>query len=69
VIAHVGGLPVEEVLPALLSGGGAWLILQLASLRARTVGNEKRTVNGRRRKGRNGDGWIEEPRDVSERGR
>jgi hypothetical protein len=35
VIAHVGGLPVEEVLPALLTGGGAWLILWLTSLGAR----------------------------------
>jgi hypothetical protein len=29
VIAHIGGLPVEEVLPVLMSGGGAWLILRL----------------------------------------
>jgi hypothetical protein len=35
MIAHVGGLPVEEVLPALMSGGGAWLILRLTSLGAR----------------------------------
>ena len=35
VIAHVGGLPVEEVLPALMSGVGAWLILRLTSLAAR----------------------------------
>jgi hypothetical protein len=35
VIAHVGGLPVEEVLPALMSGGGVWLILRLTSQAAR----------------------------------
>jgi hypothetical protein len=35
VIAHLGGLPVEEVLPALMSGVGAWLILRLTSLGAR----------------------------------
>jgi hypothetical protein len=35
VIAHVGDLPVEEVLPALMSGVGAWLILRLTSLGAR----------------------------------
>jgi hypothetical protein len=35
VIAHVGGLPVEEVLPALMSGVGAWLILRLTSLGTR----------------------------------
>jgi hypothetical protein len=35
MIAHVGGLPLEEVLPALMSGGGAWLILRLTSLGAR----------------------------------
>jgi hypothetical protein len=29
VIAHVGRLPVEEVLPALMSGAGALLILRL----------------------------------------
>jgi hypothetical protein len=33
VIAHVGGLPVEELLPALMSGAGAWLVLKLTSLR------------------------------------
>jgi hypothetical protein len=32
VIAHVSGLPVEELLPTLLSGGGAWVILRLTSL-------------------------------------
>jgi hypothetical protein len=35
VIAHVGGLPVEEVLPALMTGVGAWLILRLTALGAR----------------------------------
>jgi hypothetical protein len=35
VIAHVGGLPVEEVLPALMSGVGAWLIQRLTSLGTR----------------------------------
>jgi hypothetical protein len=34
VIAHVGGLPVEEVLPVLMSGVGTWLILRLTSLGA-----------------------------------
>lgn len=34
MIAHVSGLPVEEVLPALMSGGGAFLIL-LTSLGTR----------------------------------
>ena len=29
ITAHVGGLPVEEVLPALL-GGSAWLVLKVA---------------------------------------
>ena len=29
VIAHVGGLPVEELLPTLMSGVGAWLVLKL----------------------------------------
>jgi len=28
VIAHVGGLPVEEVLPALMSGVGGWCPLE-----------------------------------------
>jgi hypothetical protein len=35
VIAHVGGVPVEEVLPVLMSGAGAWLLLWLTSLGAR----------------------------------
>lgn len=34
MIAHVGGLPVEEVLPALMSGVGGWLMLRLTSLGA-----------------------------------
>ena len=29
---HVSGLPVEELLPTLLSGGGAWVLLRLTSL-------------------------------------
>ena len=29
MIAHVGGLPVEEILPTLMSGVGAWLVLKL----------------------------------------
>ena len=29
MIAHVGGLPVEEILPTLMSGLGAWLVLKL----------------------------------------
>lgn len=32
MIAHVGGLPVEEVLPTLMSGVGAYSILRLTSL-------------------------------------
>ncbi len=31
---HVSGLPVEELLPALMSGGGAFLILRLTAFRA-----------------------------------
>ncbi len=34
MIAHAGGLPVEEVVPALVSGGGAFLVL-LTSLGTR----------------------------------
>ena len=30
MIAHIAGLPVEEVLPALMSGLGAWLFLRLS---------------------------------------
>ena len=33
--AHVSGLPVEELLPALMSGGGAFLILRLTAFGAR----------------------------------
>ena len=29
MIAHVGGLPVEEVLPALVSGVSVWSVLWL----------------------------------------
>jgi hypothetical protein len=50
VIAHIGGLPVEEVLTAAMSGGGAWLLLRLATLRARAAGREAQTVNNRRRR-------------------
>ncbi len=32
MIAHVGGLPVEEVLQALMTGAGACLVLRLTSL-------------------------------------
>jgi hypothetical protein len=49
VIAHIGGLPVEEILPVLISGGGAWVILRLTMLRARAAGNKERTMNDRRR--------------------
>ena len=35
VTGHVSGLPVEELLPTLLSGGGAWVILRLTSLGTR----------------------------------
>nr|ALS90468.1 MetaGeneMark_Unknown Function [uncultured bacterium] len=46
MIAHVGGLPVEEVFTALMSGGGAWLILRLSSLgvrpRAKRMNGEDR---------------------------
>jgi hypothetical protein len=34
-MAHVGPLPVEELVPTLMSGAGALLILRLRSLRAR----------------------------------
>jgi hypothetical protein len=45
VIAHIGGLPVEEVLPALVSGAGTWFILRLTSLGARLprLGERART--------------------------
>jgi hypothetical protein len=37
VIAHVGGLPVEEVLPMLMSGVGAiWLTLRVRAGRGAT---------------------------------
>jgi len=35
VIAHIAGLPVEEVVPVLMSGAGAWLVLKLTSLGSR----------------------------------
>jgi hypothetical protein len=48
VIAHVGGLPVEEVMPALMSGAGAWFILRLTSVWASArERKERRTVDGR----------------------
>jgi hypothetical protein len=47
VTGHVSGLPVEELLPTLLSGGGAWVILRLTSLGARaTVAAMTRLVSG-----------------------
>ena len=49
MIAHVGGLPIEEVMPALMSGVGAWVILWLSWLAARVprVGERTRTHRGR----------------------
>ena len=35
MIAHVSGLPVEELLPALMGGGGAFLVLRLTAFGAR----------------------------------
>ncbi len=35
MIAHIGGVPLEEVLPALMGGAGTWLILRVTSLGAR----------------------------------
>jgi hypothetical protein len=35
VTAHVAGLPVEEVVPALVSGMGAWLLLMVTSIGSR----------------------------------
>jgi hypothetical protein len=32
VIAHIGGVPIEELLPALAAGLGAGLLLKLSSL-------------------------------------
>jgi hypothetical protein len=32
MIAHIAGLPVEEMLPALISGAGAWVVLRLSWL-------------------------------------
>jgi hypothetical protein len=32
MIAHIAGLPVEEMLPAMISGAGAWLLLRLSWL-------------------------------------
>ena len=40
MIAHVFGLPVEEVAPALMSGVCAWLALQLTWLGAKR-GNDR----------------------------
>ena len=34
-MAHVGGLPVEEILTVLMSGVGGWLILVLTWIVAR----------------------------------
>ena len=45
--AHVGGLPVEEVVPAVLGGGGALLLVRLVLLRARLGGRRRaRTGSG-----------------------
>lgn len=48
---HVSGLPVEELLPALMSGGGAFLILltSLAS-RMRSSQAERQRTTERARK-------------------
>jgi hypothetical protein len=35
VTGHVSGLPLEELLPTLMSGGAAWLVLRVTSLGAR----------------------------------
>jgi hypothetical protein len=35
VIAHIAGLPVEEVLPALMSGAAVLLVRTLTTLRSR----------------------------------
>jgi hypothetical protein len=35
MIAHIAGVPVEEALPALVSGVGAGLFLKLTSVTAR----------------------------------
>jgi hypothetical protein len=43
VIAHVGGLPVEEILPALMSGGAVWLTVLVTSLGARLRGTRARS--------------------------
>ena len=48
---HVGGLPVEELLPVLLGGGGgAWVMLRLATvgtrLARRSVGEAFRGAVG-----------------------
>jgi hypothetical protein len=50
-MAHVGGLPVEEVLPALMSGVGAWLILRLTSLGARLRARRARASQFARQRG------------------
>jgi hypothetical protein len=49
MIAHVGGLPVEEVLPALMTGVGAWLILRVTSLGAHLQARRARASALRRR--------------------
>jgi hypothetical protein len=35
VTGHVSGVPVEELVPALMGGGSAWLVLRLAAFRLR----------------------------------
>jgi hypothetical protein len=49
VIAHVGGLPVEEVLPALMSGVGVWLVLWLTWLATRVPRVAERRPRSTRR--------------------
>jgi hypothetical protein len=49
VIAHIAGVPVEEALPALVSGVGAGLFLKLttATARARRLRRPGRYRTGR----------------------
>ena len=35
MIAHIGGLPVEEFLPLLVTGAGGYAVLRVSSLWAR----------------------------------
>ena len=61
MIAHVGGLPVEEVLPLLMSGGGAWMILRLTFLGARLRPTRQPPT------GRGGASWSGRSRQVPDR--